>query len=289
MMSPDEFDTDELNELKAAINGTEYEKFQSANTVYDVPKQFKDWAAENAGRSQGWKSQPYFIRDNFKGGNISGGIKIEPVKPTNIPKPVAAIKPPIATPTSAPIVKDVVKTLDQIIAVEEKIRKNKSFETAVLFDENGIELIRKKGGKRSVRFSTDELNQFADKILTHNHPGGWQYDKGSIMHVGNSFSPADVFLAVNHNLAEVRAVTPMYTFILRRPKAGWGIRQQELTKGINETAREVHDYLQGVYDQAAWPHNRTVGARASAAHYHLIWKRLAKKYNLEYIKVKSSK
>jgi len=75
MQDPDEFDTDELNELKAAINGAEYNKLVSKNTVSDVPDSFKSWIAENAERAQGWKSQPFFIKDNFKGGNIGGGLK----------------------------------------------------------------------------------------------------------------------------------------------------------------------------------------------------------------------
>lgn len=76
MQDPDEFNTDELNELTAAINGTEYQKFVSKNTVNDVPEGFKGWIADNAERSKGWKSQPYFIRDNFAGGNIAGGLKV---------------------------------------------------------------------------------------------------------------------------------------------------------------------------------------------------------------------
>lgn len=80
LQSPEEFNTDELNELKAAINGTEYKTFQSANTVSSMPKGFTDWVTDNAERSQGWKSQPFFIRDNFKGGNISGGLDIGNIK-----------------------------------------------------------------------------------------------------------------------------------------------------------------------------------------------------------------
>ena len=76
LMDRDEFNTDELNELKAAINGTEYNKYVSRNTVNDVPNGFKDWIKQNMERSQGWKSQPYFIRDNFKDGNIVGGLSI---------------------------------------------------------------------------------------------------------------------------------------------------------------------------------------------------------------------
>ena len=76
MQDPDEFNEDELNELKSAVNDTEYEKYQSKNTVSDIPQGFKDWIAGNMERSQNWSSQPYFIKDNFVGGNLSGGLKI---------------------------------------------------------------------------------------------------------------------------------------------------------------------------------------------------------------------
>lgn len=76
LMNPDEFDTDELNELKAAINGTNYKAYQSKNTVSDLPQGFKEWIDTNAERSKNWISQPYFIKDNFVGGNIAGGLKV---------------------------------------------------------------------------------------------------------------------------------------------------------------------------------------------------------------------
>jgi len=74
LMSPEEFKTDERNELRAAVRGSEYNKMTSSRTVKDVPPAFKKWIANNAERSKGWKSQPYFIRDNFKNGTIDGGL-----------------------------------------------------------------------------------------------------------------------------------------------------------------------------------------------------------------------
>lgn len=75
-MGRNEFNTDELNELRAALKGTEYKAFQSQDTVTDVPQAFKDWTEANMERSMNWKSQPYFIKDNFEGGTLSGGMKI---------------------------------------------------------------------------------------------------------------------------------------------------------------------------------------------------------------------
>jgi len=76
LQDPKDFNTDELNELRAAINGTQYTPFQSPNRITDVPKGFKDWVKENSERSQVWKSQPLFIKQNFKGGKLDGGLDI---------------------------------------------------------------------------------------------------------------------------------------------------------------------------------------------------------------------
>lgn len=75
LQDPDTFDTDELDELKAAINGTEYERNVSGK-ITDVPDGFKMWVTDNKERAKGWKSQPLFIRNNFNNGRIDGGLKL---------------------------------------------------------------------------------------------------------------------------------------------------------------------------------------------------------------------
>ena len=84
LMDRDEFNTDELNELKAAIRGDQYEAMASRKTVTDIPEGFKDWIEENRERSLSWSKQPYFIRDNFAGGTLEGALQLK--KPT-IAKP----------------------------------------------------------------------------------------------------------------------------------------------------------------------------------------------------------
>jgi hypothetical protein len=44
--------------------------------VGDVPEGFKGWVAKHQEQVAGWKSQPYFIRDNFKNGRIENGLKM---------------------------------------------------------------------------------------------------------------------------------------------------------------------------------------------------------------------
>lgn len=76
LLDSQEFSTDEANELRAALRGTEYKKYSSPNEVKAPHKGFTDWVKENEERAKGWASQPYFIRDNFKEGKISGGLKL---------------------------------------------------------------------------------------------------------------------------------------------------------------------------------------------------------------------
>lgn len=89
LQDPDEFNTDELNEMKAAFFGTEYKKFQSRNTPAGVPKGFKQWVKKHKEESLNWRKQPYWIRDNFKGGTLEGRLMLR--KPV-IPKPKAPEK-----------------------------------------------------------------------------------------------------------------------------------------------------------------------------------------------------
>ncbi|MBA4852061.1 hypothetical protein [Emticicia sp. BO119] len=73
LVNDDDFDLIQ----QATLNGEELPKgFKPANQVNDLPDGFKDWVKNNTERSKNWKSQPYFIQDNFKGGKLDGGFKI---------------------------------------------------------------------------------------------------------------------------------------------------------------------------------------------------------------------
>lgn len=49
----------------------------SINQVKDVPKGFKTWIADNKDRVATAKSLPYFIRDNFKKGDVDSGLNFK--------------------------------------------------------------------------------------------------------------------------------------------------------------------------------------------------------------------
>jgi hypothetical protein len=105
-------------------------------------------------------------------------------------------------------------------ALEEEIRWHEVAlvglpkERALLFDPDGSVVFRKDGRKRSIEFTPEELALFKDRVFTHNHPP--QRFKEQIageqcfFEAGSSLSPKDVRVAIENNLAEVRAVTKAY-------------------------------------------------------------------------------
>ena len=280
LSDPDEFNTDELNELKAAIKGTEYKKFASRNTVTDVPDNFKEWVKNNAEKSNGWKSQPFFIRDNFKGGVIDNGLSLNTEKQIVKTEPISE-----RTPNVVKIQTEQRPEYKKIVEAEDKIRMNRSFETAVVFDESGNEVYRKKGAKSSVSFYDNEIQLFKNKIFTHNHPGGWKFDDNSIKRAGSSFSSNDVVTAIRSDMKEIRAVTPHYTFALKRPSGGWGMSVQAAKSAIMNIEADVRS------DFMAMLRNRGYKdidiKRAESIHWHIVWKRFSSKYNIEYTKAKT--
>lgn len=84
----DEYNQDRANRLKAIVRGTFYKSLPSRRSVVDVPRKFREYIDSILERSKGWKSQPYYIRDNFVGGKIEGGLNpIIPTKTMNTVQP----------------------------------------------------------------------------------------------------------------------------------------------------------------------------------------------------------
>lgn len=98
---------------------------------------------------------------------------------------------------------------------EAKIRNLKT-ERAYVFDKNGKELARSARGSAN----KTKITMYKDSIVTHNHP----YSKG----LGTSLagriwvplSGADIYAAIDRNVAEIRAVTGTYTYSLKQRMAG---------------------------------------------------------------------
>lgn len=92
MSDYDEFNKDRANRLKAIVRGQTYKSLPSRRTVRDVPAAFRSHIEAIADRSKNWKAMPYYIRDNFKNGVISGGLL--PSIPQKAQMPGTTAKPP---------------------------------------------------------------------------------------------------------------------------------------------------------------------------------------------------
>jgi hypothetical protein len=77
LMDEETFDKQELSDLKSALNGTEYKKYESKDAVTEMPAGFNNWVDENMERQKKWRSAPYFVRDNFKHGQMDKGLRID--------------------------------------------------------------------------------------------------------------------------------------------------------------------------------------------------------------------
>jgi hypothetical protein len=78
LKTDEEIDADDIRILK----GEEVSP-DSVNTVSDVPVGFKKWVDENKERASQAKSTPFWIKDNFKDGDLGKGFtfKVDPEKP----------------------------------------------------------------------------------------------------------------------------------------------------------------------------------------------------------------
>ena len=248
--------------------------------ITDIPQGAKDFVSENKDGLQ----SAFWYKDNFTN---DGGLQREIVSQP-ITNEVIKVSKPKRIKTDAEIT-DIKqkwnerKLHNKITNTENEIRLNKSFETGVLFDKNGNVVIDKRGAKYSVEFTDEECAKMKDCIFTHNHPRGWQEPEKSLGRIGNSFSPADMYLAIAHNVSEMRAVTPNYTFAMKRPEEGWGITISKFEKLVNRENNKLRAEF------TARINNNTLSpTMASVVHYHILWKRISEKMGWSYTKAKTS-
>lgn len=247
--------------------------------ITDIPQGAKDFVSENKDGLQ----SAFWYKDNFTN---DGGLQREIVSQP-ITNEVIKVSRPKRIKTDAEK-NDIQKRWEErklynkITDTENEIRLNKSFETGVLFDKNGNVVIDKRGAKYSVEFTDEECAKMKDCIFTHNHPRGWQEPEKSLGRIGNSFSPADMYLAIAHNVSEMRAVTPNYTFAMKRPEEGWGITISKFEKLVNRENNKLRaEFTSRINNNTLSP------TMASAIHYHILWKRVAEKMKWSYTKAKT--
>ena len=237
--------------------------------IRDLPPKARNWMSgymEKSGKT------PMFIEKNISFFNKQPDLKV----------PVKLQENKGITQTAYP------KITSKVIEIENEIRMNKQFETGVAFDKDGNVVLDKRGAATSISFTDAECKAVKDCVFTHNHPRGWSAKTGTLKRIGNSFSKNDITFAIGNDTAEIRAVTPTFTFSMKRPKNGWGISILEVNESFILMEREVKSQMLTMISKAKTNEEQERAIeRAEILHHHLIWKKFAEKYGIKYTKTKS--
>ena len=135
----------------------------------------------------------------------------------------------------------------QAVLKQEAAIRPQKFESAAVFDQAGRRTLFKDGTTSAVHFTDAEMALMKNAVLTHNHPGGWNYPADDVRRMGNSLGRADVSLAVEADLAAIRAVSPTADYTLARPEGGWGM-----------TGKQAQAQMQGAFDEVRVEFNEAI-------------------------------
>lgn len=256
--------------------------------IDELPNNMQNWLEDNQERIDNAKQLPPFIEQNKE--LIDPKVE-EPKKLT--PLEIAEERHKARTPEQIEAIKKAweerEKQLDtyydnirKVVCETEETRRKLKHEELDVFDAKGNTVLHKKGGKSSVGCTQTDISMMKDCVATHNHPGGLQFAENTWGRIGNSFSMEDIGLAIVSNLAEIRAVTPVYTFSLKRPANGWGVSYSEFTKGYKRLEKSVIKEIGQLINA-----NKLSVEVSTATFYHLLTKRIAKIYGFDYSKKRS--
>lgn len=173
--------------------------------------------------------------------------------------------------------------------LESKIRNRKT-EKAYVVDANGkVSAESYASSHKSAAFRRNDLERARGGVLTHNHPteGANSALRGTLAgRIGLPFSAQDFASAIEYDLKEIRAVTPTYTYSVRRPKGGWG-NYSDIAKDLRKLHSDAyigyHEYRDR--HRGKLPNNQSQDRANVGVQYSLV-KNLAKKYGWEFTRRK---
>lgn len=165
-----------------------------------------------------------------------------------------------------------------ILGKEQEIRLNKD-ESLYFYNSKGELLASLQGKGTSVNAGKDFVAP-TNAIMVHNHPSA--LDKTGIKRIGNSFSGIDMVSAVRYNAREMRAVTPTYTFSMKRPKGGWGATPEEVRRVYQRYNEQVRYDFTRYVDRRGY--SETAQRRAEVMHWHRVNQLVSKYFGWKYTK-----
>ena len=158
------------------------------------------------------------------------------------------------------------KMARNITLAEGTIRNNRD-ESMFVFSSDG-DLVRTFAGKGAqVKYDASKVRSIGQK---------------GVKAIGNSFSGDDIVSAVRTNAKEIRAVTPTYTFSMKRPKGGWGASPKEVRNAYETAKREVDIEMKRYFANVG--ETNISYDRANATFYHKVMQKMSKQYGWIYSK-----
>lgn len=141
----------------------------------------------------------------------------------------------------------------RINQLENKIRNRKTEKGYIIGSDGQVIGESIKSTRGSCSFYVKDMMNGKDAVMTHNHPNA---EMGNTLaaQIGLPFSNDDLERAVRYDMKEVRAVTPSYTYSIRRPKNGWGDERtisRELRNWKREADRNYYAYRNAPYRRNA--------------------------------------
>lgn len=251
-----------------SLSQAEYDKRRAAGTINTEapPEQLIEWTNKRtgevsqipAGIAPGFDYNPGLAKTRR-----DGLQKVVREKLAAVPAPMAkAAEAAGITPNRLPAALD--KVASEIV--------NEPLEHLVLLDSSGAELARAVGTKDMVQLPGKMLDQLADGVLIHNHPVTVE-----------SFSVADVQLAVWHRLQETHVVDRLYHYIIEQPDgAGWGpaFWVETLAPIIARVEKDVEQRFNDALTKGLIDHEFQ-----QALTDHMIWEEVNAEVNIGYRRV----
>jgi hypothetical protein len=127
--------------------------------------------------------------------------------------------------------------------------------------------------------TANDLPLLKDAVVTHNHPMGWRYPEGHPLRAGHSFSPDDVVTAIAADVREIRAVTPVYTYVMQREGDRWPSRRAVDTAYTRHNQRVDRDLTRRIR------RGEMTQEEAEAVKLHMVWERVASSTGIIYRRV----
>jgi hypothetical protein len=162
-----------------------------------------------------------------------------------------------ANPKKATITADAIQAFEN-----DKENYDSPTESASVVDANGNVVMHNKGTESTVSFSHEQISKMKDCVLTHNHPQD------------QSFSSADIDMAITADLKEVRATCHSGTFVMKRPSKGWKSADLSMMQNVMKAVTKAEMKYMRSQGMDTGPSSETI--------VNKTWEQWSEQMNVEY-------